>query len=174
MHYIKFVFLLLTLLLIGCSSTPKPSGASDNKFAEDAILIKYGSNKNLNMYDNQSHDIPLVVYQLDDINSFNTLKKNKTGIIKLLQNKKFDKHVMSVSKFFISPNETKQIFLNRANDVSWVCLVAGYYDLKPSQSTLQYKISDYNKWKFYESEKKQKFMTINIYFDKSSMEQRQE
>jgi len=174
MFYLRFVFLALMLFFIGCSSSPKPVDGSDEEFAKKAIAIEYESSKELNMYDNESHVIPLVVYQLNDINGFNGLKKDKAGIIKLLEAKKFDKTVMGVNKFFISPNEKKELFLDRATKTTWICLVVGYYEMQPSQSTLAYKIPDYTAWKFYESKKTQQFLPINIYFDKSSIQKRQE
>ena len=171
----KIVFLVVSVFMFfGCSSSPKPVDGSDEEFAKNAILIDYNTTKELNMYDSESHVIPLVVYQLNDINGFNTLKKDKAGIIKLLEGKKFDKSVMGVSKFFISSSKSKKLFLDRATKTVWVCLVAGYYDMQPSQSTLSYKIPEPSSWKFYESDEKQKFLKINVYFDKSSIEKRQE
>jgi len=174
MRYFTLIFFASVLLFVGCSSSPKPIDGSDEQFSQKAISIKYSSSKELNMYNNEPHVIALVVYALNNINNFNTLKKDKAGIIKLLEARKFDKSVMSVNKFFISPNETKELLLDRATGTVWIAVVAGYYDMQPSQSTLQYKIPDYNAWKFYESKKKQKFLTIKLYFDKSFIEQRQE
>ena len=166
------VFFMFFLFFIGCSKTPRPLDGSDEAFAKDAIILEYNSTKELNMYDNEPHVIPLVVYQLNNINGFNTLKGDKAGIIKLLEAKHFDESVMSVSKFFISPNENKRLFLDRASRTTWVCLVAGYYDMQPLKSTLQSKIPEYNAWKFYESEERQKLLKMDIYFNTSSIEQR--
>jgi len=176
MQYVKYCSILaaMALLMSGCSKTPAPVDGSNEAFSQKAIAIKYESAKLLNMHDGQPHVIPLVVYQVNNINSFNMLKKDQAGIIKLLNAQKFDKSVMSVSKYFIAPNETKEIFLDRASRTTWVALVAGYYEMQPEKSTLEYKIPDYTAWKFYESKEKQKFLMIDLYFDTSSMEQRQE
>ncbi len=175
MLYLKSIlYFILPFFLVACSSTPKVVDASDEKFSKDAIFLKYTSSKELNIYDNQSHVIPLVVYQLNDINGFDGLKKDKEGIVKLLQAKKFDKSVMSVDKYYISPNETKQLHLNRASKTGWIALVAGYYNMQVSQSTLRYKIPAYNSWKFWSSESKQKILTVELFFNKSSIEQREE
>lgn len=183
MSYMKFVFyFLLMIFFIGCGSSPKVADGSSGSGAESSyddslpkgISINYASSKILNEYDSQPHVIPLVVYQLNNINSFEGLKKDKAGIIKLLSASKFDKSVMSVNKYFISPNETKELLLERAEQTTWVCLVAGYYDMEPTQSTLKYKIPQYSSLKFWKSESKQKFLTIKVYFDKSSINQRQE
>jgi len=176
MQYVKYCSALVAVVLFlgGCSKTPAPVDGSNEAFSQNAIAIKYESSKSLNMYDGQPHVIPLVVYQVNNINSFNTLKKDQAGIIKLLNAEKFDKSVMSVNKYFIAPDEKKEIFLDRASRTTWVALVAGYYAMQPAKSTLEYKIPDYSYWKFYKSKKKQKFLMIDLYFDTSSMEKRQE
>ena len=174
MYYFKLIFFASVLLFIGCSDSPKPVDGSDQQFAHNAISIEYNSSKELNIYDDEPHALVLVVYELNNINSFNTLKKDGAGIVKLLGAKKFDESVMNVHKFFISPNETKKLMLDRATGTVWVAMVAGYYDMRPSASTRVYKIPDYSAWKFYKSEEKQKFLAIKLYFDKSSIEQRQE
>ncbi len=174
MYYFKFIFLILVLFVVACSSSPKPVDGEGGEFAKNAIIIKYSSTKELNMYDNQPHVIPLIVYQFNNVNSFNALKKDKAGIIKLLEAKKFDKSVMSVNKIFVSPGEAKEVFLDRATRTTWVCMVCGYYSMQPSESTLEYKIPEYNAWKFYTSKANQKILTINLYFDKSSIEKREE
>ncbi len=175
MFYLRYILLFTPFLfLVACSSTPQPVDGSDEKFAQQAISIKYTSSDKLNSYDNQPHVIPLVVYQLNDINSFDSLSKDSDGIIKLLQAKKFDKSVMSVTKYYISPNQTKELLLDRATKTAWIALVAGYYDMQPSQSTLKYQTPSYNNLKFWDGEESQKFLKIKVYFDKSSIEQRQE
>jgi type VI secretion system VasD/TssJ family lipoprotein len=170
-YVISFFFILA---FISCSSSPQPEDGSNEQFAKKAILIEYSSSKDLNMYDNETHVIPLVVYQLNDRNSFDSLKKDKNGILKLLQAKKFDKSVMSVDKYYISPNETKKLFLNRASKTVWVAFVAGYYNMQVSQSTLIYKIPSYSSWKFWSSKSSQKFLKVKLFFNKSSIEQREE
>jgi len=173
MLYIKYLVFISVLFFASCGS-PKPIDGSNEVFAKNAISINYSSAKKLNLYNNESHVIPLVVYQLNNINSFNDLKKDKQGIVKLLGAKKFDKSVMSVGKFFISPDETKTLSLDRATRTTWVCLVAGYFDMQPSQSTLQVQIPAYNSWNIFKSKETQKMLQLKIYFDKSSIEQRKE
>ncbi|MEA1892863.1 MAG: type VI secretion lipoprotein TssJ [Campylobacterota bacterium] len=174
MNYLKFTIgFIFVFSMISCSS-PKPTDGSDEKFAQRAISVKYASTKDLNIYDNQSHVIPLVIYQLNNINSFDSLKKDKDGIVKLLEAKKFDESVMSVDKFYVSPNETKELVLDRAAKTVWIAMVAGYYDMQPSQSTLKYQTPSYTAWEFWNSEERQKYLQINIYLNTSSIEQRQE
>jgi len=173
MLYIKYLVLASVLFFISCSSH-KPIDGSNEVFAKNAISISYSSSKKLNLYNGESHVIPLVVYQLNNINSFNGLKKDKQGIVKLLGAKKFDKSVMSVSKFFIAPNETKTLYLDRATRAAWVCLVAGYYNMQPSQSTLQAQTPAYNAWNIFKSKENQKMLKLKIHFDKSSIEQEKE
>ena len=172
MFYIKsIIFFIPLILFLSCSSgEPKPS---DEKFAERAIYISYSSSKHLNSYNNQPHVIPLVIYQLSDRTGFDALSKDQAGIIKLLQAKKFDDTVMNVTKHYVSPGENNAILLDRSAKTVWVALVAGYYEMQPEQETIIYQTPSYNGWKFWASEKRQKLLETKIYFDKSSMEQRQ-
>jgi predicted component of type VI protein secretion system len=157
----------MTLFFVACSS-PQPN----NSFSRYAILIDYESTNELNVYNNQAHVIPLVVYQLNDINSFNTLKKDNAGIVKLLEANKFDKSVMSVNKYFVSPNQNFAFLLDRASGTKWVALVVGYYNMQASQSTLEYQIPEYNPWDIFKSEEEQKLLKIKVYFERSSIEKR--
>ncbi len=170
---INFTFIfnfIFIIFLVGCSS---PQVALNGEpFQQKAISIQYVSNYNLNYYDHQSHVIPLVVYQLGNIDSFNSLKQDKSGLLKLLAAKKFDSSVMSVTKYFVAPQKKNEIILDRAEGTVWVALVTGYYDMEPSQVTLSYKIPEYNGWKFWKSESEQKFLNIKVYFDKSSIQKR--
>jgi len=157
----------MTLFFVACSS-PQPS----NSFARYAIVIDYESSPELNVYNEQPHVIPLVVYQLSDINSFNTLKKDKAGIIKLLEAEKFDKSVTSVHKYFVSPAQHFDFLVDRASGTKWVALVAGYYEMQPAQSTLEYQVPEYDPWDIFQSEEEQKRLRIKVYFERSSIEKR--
>jgi len=155
------------LMFAACSAT-KPN----TSFERYAITIDYASSDALNVYNGQPHVIPLVVYQLSDINSFNTLKKDRPGIIKLLEAQKFDKSVLSVTKHFVSPGRHFDFLIDRAAGTKWVALVAGYYDMQPAQSTLVYPVPEYNPWDIFESKEEQTRLYIRVYFERSSMEKR--
>ncbi len=174
MLYFRYLFSSLSFFfLVACSSTPQPVDGSDEKFAQKAISIEYTSSKKLNAYDNQPHAIPLVVYQLNDRNAFDALAKDSAGIIKLLEAKPFDASVMSVTKYYVSPNETRELLLNRSTKTAWIAIVVGYYEMQPSQSTIIYQTPPYNSLKFWNSKESQQFLEIDIYLDKSSIEKRQ-
>ena len=169
---IKSLFLSFVIVLFfGCSAKQ-----TDGTFAQKAIFIKYNSTNQLNMFDAQSHVIPLVVYQLNDINAFESLAKDKAGIVKLLSAQKFDDSVTSVDKFFVAPNSKKTLSLNRAAKTSWVVLVAGYYDMVPSQSTLRFQIANetkhFNSMKFWDGKMVQDPLTMSVYFDESSIQKK--
>jgi type VI secretion system VasD/TssJ family lipoprotein len=171
MKYFKFLILILiSIIFYGCSSHVQPTDGANQRFAKNAIAIDYNAAKNLNMQDGQSHTIALIVYQLNNINSFNNLAKSKDGVLKLLSAKKFDSSVMSVNKIFVAPKQANRVFLNRAEKTVWVAIVAGYYNFLPSQVTQKYKILPYNQYKFWKSKFDQKFLHIKIYLEKSSIQ----
>ena len=75
----------------------------------------------------------LVIYQLTGLNAYNALVKTSDGLGKLLQGERFDQSVVGVDQFFIEPGDKKTLSLDRAENVQYVAVVAGYYDLQPGQ-----------------------------------------
>ena len=102
-------------------------------FWPKGIQIQYTSAVNLNLYENRAHTILLVVYQLNGLNAYNSFIKTPDGLIRLMQADRFDASVVGVDQFFVEPNEKKTLFLDRAENVQYIAVVAGYYDLQPGQ-----------------------------------------
>ncbi len=82
----------------------------------------------------------MLVYQLENINSFKQLTKDEAGIEKLLQSEKFDAAVLSIDQLIIEPGDNKTFLLDRVENTKWVGIVAGYYSLKPGQAVRFYEI----------------------------------
>jgi type VI secretion system VasD/TssJ family lipoprotein len=104
-------------------------------YALGAIQINYRADSGLNLYEDKPHTLVFVVYQLNGVNGFNNLAKDADGLYKLLKAERFDATVMGVSKYFIEPGETKSLDVDRMENVKWVGLVAGYYNMAPGQVT---------------------------------------
>ena len=124
--------------LCSCSAKPPPTPSWD--FGADGIHINYRADKKLNLVDEKSHTLLIVIYQLNNVNVFNQLSNNKDGLQKLLGNQNFDASVMASEKFFIEPGESKKIILDRAENARWVGIVAGYYELVPKKTSLLFNI----------------------------------
>jgi len=128
-------FVVALFLIFSCAGKSAPEGASKSvwTFDPEGIQIHYTADKLLNLQDNESHTLLLAVYLLRDTNAFNDLAANRDGLAKLLQAERFDAAVMGVNKIVIQPGEEKTAVLNRAENARWIGVVAGYYNLEPSQ-----------------------------------------
>ena len=109
-------------------------------YALGAIQINYNADNNLNLYEEKPHTLMFMVYQLDGVNGFNNLSKDSDGLYKLLKGERFDATVMGVSRYFIEPGETKSLMVDRMENVKWVGVVAGYYNLAPGLTTRLYEL----------------------------------
>lgn len=143
-------------------------------YASKAIQIEYRADQNLNTYQDKPHTLALVVYQVTDINPFNNLIKDATGLAKLLQGEKFDPSVMAVDRFFIEPGDTNQLDIDRYENVKWVGIVAGYYDLTPGQVTRIFELPVLIETKgmiFKTNEARMGLLGMNLYFGPSSIQE---
>ncbi|MEN6620261.1 MAG: type VI secretion lipoprotein TssJ [Smithella sp.] len=103
-------------------------------FDPKGIQINYTADKMLNSYEDRSRTLMVVVYQLNNINAFNNLVKDESGISQLLENERFDTSVVGMDKLFIEPGRKDTIYLNRVENARWVAIVAGYCDSIPRQA----------------------------------------
>lgn len=143
-------------------------------YASKAIQIEYRADQNLNTYQDKPHTLALVVYQVADINPFNNLIKDAAGLAKLLQGEKFDPSVMAVDRFFIEPGDTNRLDIDRYENVKWVGIVAGYYDLTPGQVTRIFELPVLIETKgiiFKTNEARMGLLGMNLYFGPSSIQE---
>ncbi len=116
----------------------------------------------------------LVVYQMTDIKWFNNNIKDAAGLTTLLSAEKPDPERMAVDRFFIEPGEVNQIELDRYENVKWVGIVAGYYDLTPGQVTRSYELPVLFETKgtfFKTNQAKMGLLGMNLYFGPSSIQE---
>ncbi len=143
-------------------------------YASKAIQIQYRADEKLNTYQDKPHTLAFVVYQVTDINPFNNLVKDAAGLATLLKGEKFDPSVMSVDRFFIEPGDTNRLDIDRYENVKWVGIVAGYYDLTPGQVTRIYEMPVLIETKgmiFKTNEAKMGLLGMNLYFGPSSIQE---
>jgi type VI secretion system VasD/TssJ family lipoprotein len=143
-------------------------------YALRAIQIQYRADQNLNIYEDKPHTLAFVVYQLADVNPFTNLTKDAAGLTTLLKGEKFDKSVMAVDRFFIEPGDTNRLDIDRYENVKWVGIVAGYYDLTPGQVTRIFEMPVLIETKgmiFKTNEAKMGLLGMNLYFGPSSIQE---
>jgi type VI secretion system VasD/TssJ family lipoprotein len=143
-------------------------------FASKAIQIEYRADPNLNLYQDKPHTLAFVVYQLSDINPFTNLTKDAAGLTTLLKGEAFDKSVMAVNRFFIEPGDANRLDIDRYENVKWVGIVAGYYDLTPGQVTRSYEMPVLIETKgmiFKTNEAKMGLLGMNLFFGPTSIQE---
>lgn len=126
---------LIASIVSGCSSDKGPP-----PYKAGGIVVSYSADENLNSYDRSPHTVMLAVYQLNSINGFHQLSKDIVGTQKLLDVSKFDSSVLGFDTLFINANESGTIKLDRLQNVEWIGVVAGYYDLTAGQVTKEFQI----------------------------------
>jgi len=120
---------------------PTTEGTAPSRvFWPKGIQIQYTSSPKLNYYEDKAHTILLVVYQLNGLNAYNIFTKTPDGMNRLLQADRFDPTVVGVDQFFVEPNESKTLVLDRAENTQYVAIVTGYYDLQPGQVNRMFEI----------------------------------
>jgi predicted component of type VI protein secretion system len=144
-------------------------------YAPKAISLQYKADSTLNFYEEKSHTLLLVIYQLNGVNAFSDLVKDPAGLTKLLQAERFDASVMDVSRIFVEPGETKVMDLDRAENVKWVAVVAGYYNLVPGQVTRVYEIpvtiEKVGTYGFRKTEARMNRLTLSFYLGPHSLQE---
>lgn len=102
-------------------------------FEGKGIALRFLSPQQLNLHSGKPHTLFLRVFQLSDLKVFNDISKSQAGIRELLTAKDIDPTFLSVHDFFISPDEMHKATLERLQDTRFVAIVAGYYQLDPSE-----------------------------------------
>ena len=134
------VFCLL-LGLAGCSSSaPDPRTVSPQwSYQPDGVKLRYRADARLNEYDGEGHTVSMCVYQLTQPNGFNDLIKTKDGLLKLLDCKSFDQTVVYREHIFVDPGQDQLRVMDRAENATYLAVVAGYNELNPIQSARLFK-----------------------------------
>ena len=130
----SFLALLALLLLISSCST-KVVELEKWPFEARGIKIAYKADTNLNLYEDKSHTLFVCVYQMKDPNAFNELRLDRTGLMKLLECKRFDQGVSNSESLIVHPGDENTVVFDRAEDARFVGIVAGYYTLWPNNVT---------------------------------------
>jgi type VI secretion system VasD/TssJ family lipoprotein len=136
--------LLLTCLLLamsGCGGSPPDPKLATPQWTYDpgGVKLRYKADARLNEYDGQGHTVSLCIYQLTQPNSFNNLVKTQDGLLKLLECKSFDQTVVYYEHVFVEPGQDQMRVMDRAENATYLAVVAGYNELNPQLSTRLFK-----------------------------------
>jgi type VI secretion system VasD/TssJ family lipoprotein len=123
-RWIQAAALGVCLLTAACSQKlSKP----DWKFQKEAIRIHIKADHDLNLYNKKTHTLYMCFYQLSELNAFDQLAQDDSGIRRLLEAKMFDPSVAAVSNKTILSGEHITLSLDRAERAQYLAVVAGYY-----------------------------------------------
>jgi type VI secretion system VasD/TssJ family lipoprotein len=123
-RWIDAAALVVCLFAVACTQkVSKP----DWKFQKESIRIHIKADHNLNLYNKKTHTLYMCFYQLSELNAFDQLAQDDSGIRRLLEAKMFDPSVAAVSNKTILSGEHITLSLDRAERARFLAVVAGYY-----------------------------------------------
>jgi type VI secretion system VasD/TssJ family lipoprotein len=162
-----FVVAGLYALLSACSSGDHQAKSSPTSgFEPGGIEIRYRADKMLNEFDNKAHTLVLVVYQLSDAALFQEFTLSNSGLKKLLASEHFDASAVFIKRYIIQPGESKKIILDRVENVRWIGLVAGYYNLDDALTHRLFEIpviTEETGWIFKKRSSRLDYFLVNLY-----------
>lgn len=104
--------------------------ADDKNVQGDVIAVTLTGSKDLNTFNNQSHTLVLVLYQLSQSSVFAQFLETPEGKAKLLSGESFDPSVLARRRVVLQPGETQQVVVDRAEGAKYLGAVAGYYNVQ--------------------------------------------
>ena len=122
--YLLSTAMVFCVLFVACTSKIKKP---DWKFEKEAIRVHIKADYRLNLYGEKAHTLYICLYQLSELNAFDQLAQDQSGIRRLLEAKMFDPSVAAVSSRTILSGENITLTLDRAERAQYFAVVAGYY-----------------------------------------------
>ena len=121
-------------LLFGCASqrvTPEQQALNELKwdYAENAIVLNFSASKDLNQYAGQSHNLLVVVTQFDQANAIAPYIAGPQQLSNLLLMESAPAGLISLTRVFLQPGETKTLRLARLEGTKMVGVAAGSFKL---------------------------------------------
>ena len=149
------VLLMLWPLFTACATTLKPA---DWNFEKNAVRIHIKADNQLNLFNGKAHTLYICFYQLAELNAFDQLTQDASGIRRLLECRLFDDSVASANSRVIHAGENITVMLDRSEQARYLAIVAGYStELTDARMVRRHKFQTYKKR---ESLFKQKYRCI--------------
>lgn len=114
------------LVAAGCAGKTKDVPP----YVKDAIGIQMKATPDLNYFNNQSHTVVLVVYELSDPNIYKQMLESSDGVVQLLEGKQFDASVLSRRRAIVQPSENTSFVMDQVEGARYVAVVAGFYSMQ--------------------------------------------
>lgn len=115
-------------------SYPDSQNTAEIPHIENGINIHLRGDKNLNRYKKSPHALVLCIYQLKDLNAFNQMMEDKSGITRLMECGRFDPSVSYVKRVVVQPRKDVYEAMEVADGARVIGVIAGYYFFKKSKA----------------------------------------
>ncbi|SCY20473.1 type VI secretion system lipoprotein TssJ [Desulfoluna spongiiphila] len=123
----KTIFVVLFLCVSSvCGCGFAPVSPPEWKLEKEGIVLHFEADNQLNQRHGKAYTLYVVLYQLNDPNSFNQLCLDEDGLAKLLECKVYDESVTSVKSIYIYPGSDVTHRMERAEGTRYLGIVAGY------------------------------------------------
>jgi len=123
----KTLFVVLFLFVSSvCGCGFAPVSPPEWKLEKEGIVLHFEADNQLNQRHGKAYTLYVVLYQLNDPNSFNQLCLDEDGLAKLLECKVYDESVTSVKSIYIYPGSDVTHRMERAEGTRYLGIVAGY------------------------------------------------
>lgn len=101
-----------------------------------ALVFRFQSPPQLNLYRGKPHSLYLKVFQLSDLKVFKDIASTPAGIRELLTSSKeaIDPSILAVNEINIAPNNFEELAVDRYKETRFVAIVAGYFQLYSENS----------------------------------------
>lgn len=141
----KSVVATIAVVILGiasqsCSSRSRSVDAAGWGYEKEAVRIHFKGDPLLNLYQGKAHTLVVCVYNLKELNGFNTLADGKGGLPALLECNRFDPGVTYAKRLIVQPGMDTRETLDRTEGTRYVALVAGYYSLHKANTVRVYQV----------------------------------
>lgn len=123
-----------------CSSRSRNVDTAGWGYEKEAVRVQLKGDPLLNLYQGRPHTLVVCVYNLKELNGFNTLADSKGGLPALLECNRFDPGVAYAKRLIVQPGMDTREALDRSEGTRYVGLVAGYYSLHKATSIRVFQI----------------------------------
>ncbi|ANW25628.1 type VI secretion system-associated lipoprotein [Vibrio coralliilyticus] len=145
----KWWFLpIVPLALVACSSAPEesqeplPSAEHPNQVnwprQKAAASYELKADEKLNLNDDSPNSLMLCLYQLSDSAAFLQFSQSEKGVRELLECRNFSPSVVYYQRLYIQPGQTLNDVVDRHEDVRFLAVAAGYWNLDVDKATQLY------------------------------------
>lgn len=128
--------------MFACSSVPPDLVVEEEKWIYEvrAINLVIKAAADVNSVSGRPHSIAIGVFQMNDPNTFNSLKITPEGAVELLQKGQIDESIVNFQLISIRPGEQKKVSISRAQTAKHVGVIAGYFKLNPETDSKVFEI----------------------------------